>query len=216
MRKIIFFVLGFTYYLFASENYDDFFDEKRTEIKSKEYALDVASIDSSLIVPVCFDMSDTTVRLEKENNIGYFFMLSRKDTICCNPHMLTSHSHEFAKKRYGFNPTHCESRYVFPKNSGGIETSVHDVFNVDVDSIMAYRDSTHCGYPAKYEVKIQNDVFYPPGTKFNVKYEKNYIESKIGKVFVHEMSKSIFCNGFYTNLRVNFYEKVMGFCSDKK
>lgn len=216
MQKTMGFILGFALFLLASENCDDFLFEKRVKIEPEEDSLDVLNIDTSLIVPVCFDMSDTTVRLEKENNIGYFFSLSRKDTICCNPHMLFFHSHEFANKRYGFYPTHCESRYVYPKDKGGITTSVHDVFTVEVDSITAYRDSTHCGYPAKYDVKIQQSDFYQPWTKFKVKNDKNYIESKIGKVFAHEMSKSIFCNGFYTNLRVNFYEKVTGFCSGKK
>lgn len=216
MQKIMSFVLGFTIFLSASEKYDDFFVEKRSEIKSEMDALDVSDVDTSLIIAVCFDMSDTIVRLVKENIIGYSFRLARKDTICCNPHMSSFSSHEFANKRYGFNPTHCESRYVFPKNSGGITTSVHDVFVDEIDSITAYRDSTHCGYPAKYDVKIKQDDFYAPWTKFEVKRDKGYMQRKIGKVFAHEKSVYVFCNGFYTNLRTNFYVKVTGICSDKK
>lgn len=216
MQKIMGFILGFTILLFASENFDGFFVEKKTEIKPGMDTMDVSNIDTSLIIPVCFDMSDTTIRLVKENIIGYSFRLARKDTICCNPHMFSFYTHEFANKRYGFNPTHCESRYVFPKNSGGITTSVHDVFVDEIDSITAYRDSTHCGYPTKYDVKIQQDDFYAPWTKFEVKSDKEYIQSKIGKVFAHEKSVYVFCNGFYTNLRTNFYVKVTGICSDKK
>lgn len=206
-----FFLLLMTSFCLGRDCEGFYFLGSQKFIEPKIESLDISELDSSLVIPVCVDMSDSSIIMEK-NVEKYSYWLSRKNSICCNPQISNSHYESFVSKYRDRRKTHCNNRYESLEN--GVATSIYCTIVSELDSIETYRNVTHCGYPVRYDVGVENDEL--KNIPFSLACMSTFPHNVIGKVFAHEKSVYVFCNGFYTNLKTNFYVKVTGVCSDKK
>ncbi|MCQ2054894.1 MAG: hypothetical protein MJY82_06335 [Fibrobacter sp.] len=208
---LCFFLLLMTSFCLGNDCEGVYFLGTQKFIEPRIESLDISELDSSLVIPVCVNMSDSTIIMEK-NVEKYSYWLSKKSSICCNPQISVSHYESFVSKYMDRRKTHCNNRYESLGN--GVTTSTNCTIVSKLDSTEDYRNATHCGYPVRYDISVENDEL--KNIPVSLACMSTFPHNIIGKVFAHEKSVYVFCDGFYTNLRTNFYVKVTGICSDKK